>query len=641
MGQPHDSRIQKERQLLKLFGSGVAISLALYLVASLSGHANLPSRPSFPTYFLPQFDPTSDPSFSHQSSVVQDQGWSSPLKSRLAKRLELLKRASSSPTSIPISSALPSTSGLSPHLVQAWDDAFNSLSSAATDLTASLLRRRKRQGLENGFDGIPGTRATTEEAARELQANLDCMSGKGEWVYEPEGGSRESSASAGLTVHKHSGVLASCDKRYYKGHHLESDFGDAKWDVRESLKWRWVPSSTCAGAASRPSAPLSRVGLCTLLAHKSTLLVGDTLQYSLHDLLLDWTSTEPLTCYGDMYCKEHSLCGSVLRAKNGIENWDADEHVFQRLPPPPSLHKRALSESEPESGIDSTTTDSPSLERRQAKGKSVSYGTMLRYRRSDGAQSNTRHLSPTFTHPFTGVREVNMQWYADARRSDIVILTKPPLPLPLRGHNETWDSWWDSSEEDPEERIVEAARIVTEQVWLPELMETLRAIRWGRDGEPALLVYRGGWRSHSDCSSSGGLETSFKDWDSPGDGPPPHSASPTLQQILSSSSPIHTQFHNVQTIFQNHLVRTTLAPTFGMAFLDLESTLSVWRSGMLGGSASNPFQPGFTDQSGGGGLGKGLRSQASGDCLRYCLPSPGMAIEEAFLGGLMRVLGNQ
>lgn len=71
---------------------------------------------------------------------------------------------------------------------------------------------------------------------------------------------------------------------------------------------------------------------------------------------------------------------------------------------------------------------------------------------------------------------------------------------------------------------------------------------------------------------------------------------------------------------------------------------------MVGGSASAPFSAssggeGLVDQTVAGvgtqgygaGVGVGMRSAASGDCLRYCLPSPGGAVEEAFLGGLLRV----
>jgi len=48
------------------------------------------------------------------------------------------------------------------------------------------------------------------------------------------------------------------------------------------------------------------------------------------------------------------------------------------------------------------------------------------------------------------------------------------------------------------------------------------------------------------------------------------------------------------------------------------------RSGLLGGS-------------GGPGV-KGMRSSTSGDCERYCFPSPGLAVEGGFVGGLQRLM---
>ncbi|KAM0746790.1 hypothetical protein T439DRAFT_329487 [Meredithblackwellia eburnea MCA 4105] len=591
----------------------------------------------------------------------EGEGWGGPIKQRLKVRKNngvLQLRANSkkeNPRSIKIDSPLPSTSQLNPDLLKLWDRAFNSLSTAAGEHRDAALTRLGRKRVPTG---IPGTWATTESQGRDLQEYLDCVSGRGEWVYDPEGGR----GAAGLTVHKYSGMFAGCDKRFYKG---GKEDGDGDWNVRESLKWRWVPSGTCFKARQRR--PLSRVAFCQAVGTKSLLLVGDTLQYSLHDMILDWTTTEPQTCYGDLYCKEHVMCRDILRkgnSKDKLEDWSLDERVFHHLPLPPNsqknhLHRRSIESTEsPSADHDDTgdhdhSTSSTSNKSKRAPNK-VPY---LRYRRSDGLEFGGKTTSPVFIHPSTGIREINMHWMAYAERNDIVVLTKPPLPLPLRGVNGTWDEWWDSAEVKPTERMVEAAWRITEDAWLPEMVDTLRTIRAQRSDQQQLVVYRGGWRSHQDCGVSflespeegggGGDEVDFAEWDSPGDGPPPHSFQPSLRKLLyggraGGATDVHTAFYNIQTIFQNHLVRTILAPALGIAYLDLESTLSVWRSGMLGGSAAAPFQAdlGLVDQSksGKGGIGVGLRSSASGDCLRYCIPTPGMAMEEAVLGGLLRLL---
>lgn len=648
------------RQLFKMWSSSKGLSrqlltalLPLLVLLYLLAHFLLPSYAASYAPFAPIAYLQALGVRTHVALSELHKDDNAPLHARTKR--DVVERASG-PTVIPITAALPSISdlGTSSPLRVAWTSALDSLTPVASSLTSSGI---SRIGLKGKIFGIPGTGIDTNEEARELQKHLDCMSGEGEWVYDAKGVERERSGSAGLTVHKQEGIYASCDKRFHKGSSGKHD--DGEWSVRESLKWRWVPSPSCAATlrpdTPSPPSPLSRRAFCTLLAHKSTLVVGDTPQYSLHDLLLDWTSLEPQSCYGDLYCKEHALCGDVLRASKGVEDWDEDERVYQRLPTPPgsdsshdhSHDERDLPSSSSTSSTTSSTSSDPSLSKRQLskKPKSVSYGTLLRYRRSDGLRPSTAQTIPTYIHPTTGIREINQQWVADSRRSDLVLLSKPPLPLPATGHNATWDEWWEESLVDEGVRMIEAARRITEEVWLPELLDTLRAIRGKPSPLDQLIVYRGGWRSHADCGASSlppSAEATW-DWNSPGDGPPPHTSQPDLSTLLFRAGTgrltnPHTLFFNLQTILQNHLVRTVVLPAFGIPFLDLETTLSIWRSGMVGSSASTPFS--LVNQNapgGGGGAGVGMRSGASGDCSRYCVPSPGMAVEETVIGGLMRV----
>ncbi|GAA6011107.1 hypothetical protein JCM10207_005499 [Rhodosporidiobolus poonsookiae] len=577
------------------------------------------------------------------------------------------------PPSISISGSLPSTSSLSSSLTSTFESILDSLTTLAASAASTV---------DVSFEGITGTGITTESEARALQAYLDCTSSDGEWVYDPRGAHLARHGS-GLTVHKQEGRHAACDKRFYKGRNAGEGAGaDAEWDVRESLKWRWVASASCAKlappgleASARDPAPLSRARFCRLLAHKSTVLLGDTTQFSLHDLMLDFTSTVPQTCYGDLYCKEHSLCGDILRSKDGkgVEDWEGDERVYQSLPLPPSL--RSLEErrdvddepaNEPhDHDHPHDHADSPSVlaKRQSSASKSPSYGTMLRYRRTDGLRPSGPPTDPTYKNPFTGVREVNQKWRSDIQRGDIVIFTKAPLPLPRRGHNATWDERVyalldddTARAEDKAARLLGAAAEVTRELWLPELVDAVRTMRQQPNAKDRLLVYRSGWRTHPDCGASS-LPTTDFDADapsSPGDGPPPHPSQPSLASLLfrpSSSAedrallPPHTVFHNLQLVLQNAVARGTVLPALGVPFLDLETPLSVWRSGMVGSSAALPFSPSSSLEDAtagsqlvfGAGAAQGLRSPTSGDCTRYCFPSPGGAVEDFFLGALMRV----
>ncbi|BGP52154.1 hypothetical protein JCM10450v2_008125 [Rhodotorula kratochvilovae] len=543
---------------------------------------------------------------------------------------------------IAIASTLPSLSSSPPSLAAAFSAHLSSLTSLASTLSSAALP----PALSSRLSGVPGTALSSARDARALQAHLDaralqahldCVSSRGEWVHDPAG-AHLAARGRGLTVHKQDGRYAACDRRFYKGREARAAADEGgEWDVRPSLQWRWVPSSACAtlapgDAREEDDEPPTRARFCTLLAHKATLLVGDATQYSLHDLLLDYAATTPQSCYGDLYCKEHALCGEVLRAvREGreaeVESSAEDERVHVALPLPPGsarsgrLAARAHEHAE--------RASSPS-----SRYSSPSYGTLLRYRRSDGLRASSAYTAPTYRHPATGVREVNQPWLADARRSDVVVLTKAPFPLPLRSANASFWEVLDATAEGEEraERVLDLAAEWTARLWLPELLDSLRALRAPPSPTDILVVYRGGWRQHADCASPGDAAA--------GDGPAPHTAPPDLAALLLAPEvPLHVAWHNAQLVLQNAVARSEeVLPAFGALFLDLETPLSVWRAGMVGSSLS-PSASSLVLQAGHGpGAGQGLRTAASGDCTRYCLPSPGLALETHFLGALGRVM---
>lgn len=186
--------------------------------------------------------------------------------------------------------------------------------------------RRRRDRLDLSVPGVPGTGITSDREREKTQEMLDCFAGlasssaedETRYVYAGEGEDAHESTLAGMTVHKHTALLSACDARFYKRHATEpSNSSAASWAVRESLKYRFEPSERCHAlarslgidtrASSARTPALSRSALCGLLAQKAILLVGDKSQYELHDLLLDWTASEPLTCYGDLYCGKHDI----------------------------------------------------------------------------------------------------------------------------------------------------------------------------------------------------------------------------------------------------------------------------------------------------------------------------------------------
>ncbi|GAA5839970.1 hypothetical protein JCM9279_005224 [Rhodotorula babjevae] len=569
---------------------------------------------------------------------------------------------------IELSSSLPSTASSPPALASLFDSTLASLHTSATSLLSSSLPASLATRFADG--GVPGTALTAPSQRTALQAALDCAASEGQWVHDPRGELLVDEAR-GLVVHKQESRYNACDKRFYKGRAPGSRSGDgdgAEWDVRPSLKWRWEPSTSCPALPRAPStsstaSPSSRTRFCTLLAHKSFLLVGDSTQYSLHDLVLDYAATAPQSCYGDLYCKEHLLCADVLAAarqgrERDVESAKGDERVFGDVPLPPGmtlvrgdgrvahLERRAAA-----AGGHGSSPKAP-----KSRYSSAATGTLLRYRRSDGLRPSTQHTAPTYRHPATGVREVNQPWLADARRSDVVVLTKPPLPLPLRTADTSFWTALDAAAAQGRaaraEKLVELAGEWTRETWVPELVDALKAVRSPPSSGEQLVVYRSGWRQHADCAAPVPGEGEGAE----GDGLPPRGAPPGLEALLGAPSegalggeqddepdaPLHIAWHNAQLVLQNAVARTSLLPAFGAVYLDLETPLSIWRSGMVGSSAAPSASArlvvqGAAGPTKGAGAGAGLRTPASGDCTRYCLPSPGLALEMHFLGALASV----
>ncbi|CAD6579981.1 MAG: hypothetical protein CYPHOPRED_001055 [Cyphobasidiales sp. Tagirdzhanova-0007] len=574
------------------------------------------------------------------------------------------------PPSIRVSETMPSLEDLSntPTLRAAWEEALTSLPSIAETAMSKWF-----QDAENPIDtpsGIPGTGIETDEEASAVQKYLDCMSSKGDWVYEPHG-THLANLSSGVTVHKQSAVFASCDKAFYK--HRDGGPLSTAWDIRSSLKWRWEPSPECQlfdparFPTTAPHLPPSRQVLCQYLRHKHILMIGDSpSQYLLHDLLLDWTAQHSLTCYGDLYCKEHGICGEGLAEGSNVGwSWADDARIFDTLPDPTPPDFRTLTNKRSES-IESLASKKADAEKRDAaNGLERTWATVLRYRRSDSfylnsSPSHPRH-QPAYIHPDTGIRDINLYAVPDSRRSDVVLISKAPVPMPLsdnqrspRGSRlarlsaEMQKGAWIG--EQKAVKALEMALALTKDIWIPELVESLRALNAPPSPTDHLVVYRGGWRMQPDCTSNTASvgDDHYFDWTPfwhyTGDGPPPHLSPPTLDQLFfpsgsedrdsASVTDMRTLVYNLQTILQNHVARKHILPKLGIVYLDLESATSIWRSGFVG--SANVAKPPAAGRNAQVPF-VAAQSRSGGDCLRMCLPSPGLALEEFFIGSLLRL----
>lgn len=341
-------------------------------------------------------------------------------------------------------------------LAKSWTESLKDISSAVLRII-DHHPALETQEFKSRTQGIPGTGVETDEEAKQIQEWMDCEVSEGSWIWQPRGPAR-----GGVTVHKQGRAEASCDRAHYKGREprgttlglAESDDG---WDVRPSLRYRWQSAGRCATLRPKhasTTSDISRKALCRQLRHKNILMVGDgAAAYSMHDLLLDWTNTKPATCYGDLYCKEHGLCGDELAedwsgSAEDLEAGKFDETVYVSLPAPLAAGRRGPSKRavvaddaaagppvndlrlrDAEGDEEGVGRDDDGPDEAEApifveeKGKAPvrapkkkaekpkTFGTIFRFRRSDGlwgsGSPGHSRFSPTWLHPNHGARETN------------------------------------------------------------------------------------------------------------------------------------------------------------------------------------------------------------------------------------------
>ncbi|ORZ11915.1 hypothetical protein BCR42DRAFT_440339 [Absidia repens] len=141
--------------------------------------------------------------------------------------------------------------------------------------------------------GIPGSVITTHQAAQSFRANIDCLT-QGRWIP---------STSNQLIRHVQDPLYATCDKRFYKSH--------ASTSPRPETQYEWQPSggadNTCLRSLPKPSPQQ----WCRVLNGRHILLVGDLMQYQLHELFLDYLRDGPTVCFGELNCKDHTICADL------------------------------------------------------------------------------------------------------------------------------------------------------------------------------------------------------------------------------------------------------------------------------------------------------------------------------------------
>jgi hypothetical protein len=292
---------------------------------------------------------------------------------------------------------------------------------------------------------------------------------------------------------------------------------------------------------------------------------------------------------------------------------------------------------------------------------------------------HSKHLNEAYISSSTGVREIESFWSFWVKGSDIVVLSKPPVPAPawsylsssdgmgeLRGFAVRPDAsplskligpLWQNITLDlggqerhqrslskstangyTSKEIIHSAVQATLQLWLPALLTTLQALKELSMSTQTTYVWRGEWFVQIECGTNPALiETQ-------------------LERIvglnLHSTIPVKdpwSAFHNVQgkgcprskwisrgdlcsaqVLLQSQILQRLL-PYHGIPYLPHYMHLAPFTSGFVG---SGDFE-------------KTVSSKVSGiqsreleglNCLTYDPLVENSHVEEVFLGGLARVL---
>ncbi|CAO3576628.1 unnamed protein product [Absidia cylindrospora] len=138
--------------------------------------------------------------------------------------------------------------------------------------------------------------ARTEARLAFSQLHFTTTGAAGQWIP---------SNSNPLIRHVQDPLYATCDKRFYKTH--------ASTLPRPETQYEWQPSGgggdekTCLRALPKPSPQQ----WCRVLNGRHILLVGDLMQYQLHELFLDYLRDGPTVCFGELNCKDHTICADL------------------------------------------------------------------------------------------------------------------------------------------------------------------------------------------------------------------------------------------------------------------------------------------------------------------------------------------
>ena len=412
----------------------------------------------------------------------------------------------------------------------------------------------KRAGLVRGL-----SKKTHSLIARNVQSLLDCVSSEGKWMQD------DSSMNRSRLVHQMDPIYGKCERARSRDPTLP-----------DSSLYAWRPDPECLQRALGPDTlaqegpSLSRIlpkmtrrRFCDTMRHQSVYIVGDSLQFSLHELLLDIGSRDTQMCYGEQYCGTHWFCG---REDFGYEEDDAWV----------SSHGPAELDSYPLSIVHGHE------KRRTLHGETLDNFARLRFRRSD----NLWPLTSTHeTGRILGIREKEERNRIEGKAVRDTTFRQHPLL-----HASKMDLWLPDMGRSRLAIIGRGAILdphYDEQRFSQELVEALaKSSRYSLanpEGE-TLIVWRGDYLPHPLCEQ-------------------PESRIPHADSKDTALSASAEQKKLILRLKRQNAIAREVIGAFGGLYWDTASALETHRDGHIG-----PLKGGF--------------DHPPVDCWRYCIPGP-------------------
>ncbi|EIN06454.1 hypothetical protein PUNSTDRAFT_45958 [Punctularia strigosozonata HHB-11173 SS5] len=261
--------------------------------------------------------------------------------------------------------------------------------------------------------------------------------------------------------------------------------GGGRWS--ENMDIFAGSTSTCRPVLPQDTLGPSSYRLCCALNGKSLLLVGPASSYRRHDQLLQTlvvhSNAESTPCPGSEFCTFHQVCQRIEgHSREDGRGGRGDKKQGSRVSVPPSAKELAESQS---ALIRYTLSDSL-------------YAPDDTIIVNDPMFPDPRLVLP-YVDPDTGVRVKETHWLFKARRADVIIISRGPVPAPSWTYDGTRRGNWtfvkalhlDSGRAGPTpstllelsrgaasntEWLLYAALVATTRKWLPEVMDTLKSV---------------------------------------------------------------------------------------------------------------------------------------------------------------------